>query len=691
MGRTRFVMFRWMSRPARRFTQIGLMWWAAVICSGYAAGQANIFDDALEPAPPELARNAAFWYDRALQHLERVPVRTMRTLVEYEWWWDAPVTDEVRLALEEVRPVLNVVQRGSRQRSSDFGLDVASGPAIRLPHLSGMRTLVRMLAVDAAVALRQDRARDAAEAISSIVRTAEHLNHDDVILSSMIGQSLYTLGEEVLIYGLDRAAFRPDEAAVLLLAIQKLDADDPFRYRTALRNHKRLFTEWAIERYSDDDGLILARDEISEMAFHPITGVELAILSREDFERQLHAADVVLERMVEALEMRDPEQARFQIQRLDRAVAQGDHGLIAQIFLYPAEEIFDRMIRARSRVAERRTSLRRIAEDRVDPLVYANAAVWYRRAARRINALPEESLTMMRDLVADSSRSLPGELRARLESDAEVVDLVLEGSLLDHCQFAAIEDSPPALLTWDQYSAISIGWYVLADVRRLLEDRQYAEAGDRLSIVLRLSRHLAEDQRLISAVIAHDLFRRAWSLIEQGLETARLETPTKRQLLREMFAFMPRDPFGHEAALEADRQRLRPWLLAAVPDDDERLPILLERMLERTTGEQLLGLLVLLTPEVDRLEQTIHPFEEIVLDWFTPLIDMDAVEQWFAQIGAWRGDAATGNVEAMFERRAGPVAAWTHGQRAARENWRAAVLRLRKEVEADGARENERR
>lgn len=686
-----FCAFRSIRRPTVLAALSAVIWVGLSIQPSTSSAQTNIFDDALEPAPPELARNAAFWYGRALQQLERVPVRTMRTLVEYEWWWDAPVTDEVLLALEEVRPVLNVVQRGSRQRSSDFGLDVAAGPAMRLSHLSGMRTLVRMLAVDAAIALRQDRARDAAEVISNIIRTAEHLNHDDVVLSSMIGQSLYTLGEEVLIYGLDRAAFRSDEAAVLLLAIQKLDAEDPFRFGTALHNHKRLFTEWAIERYSDDDGLILARDEINEMAFHPITGVELAILSRDDFERQLHAADVVLERMVEALETRDPEQARFEIQRLDREVAQGDHGLIAQIFLYPAEEILNRMIRSRSRVGERRNTLRRIAVDRVDPLIYANAAVWYRRAARLVNALPAETLTMVRELVADSSQSLPRELRERLEADPEVVELVMEGSLLDRCQFAALEDSPPALLTWDQYSAISIGWYVLADVRRLLEDQEYAAVGDRLSVVLRLSRHLAGDQRLISAVIAHDLYRRVWSLIEPGLESERFETPTKRQLLREMFAFMPRDPFGHEAALEADRQRLRPWLLAAMPDDDERLPILLDRMLERTTGEHLLGLLVLLTPEVDRLEQTIHPFEEIVLDWFTPLIDMDAVEQWFSRIDDWRGDAATGNVEAMFESRSGPVAAWTLGQREAREHWRAAVLRLREELETDEASENDRR
>lgn len=680
MGSLRFGGGRGRSRPAWRL--------AAAICCAVlfsaapARGQTSLFDEALEPAPPELARNAAFWYERALRRLGRVPPESMRILLAYEWWKEPPVTTDVQEALEEVRPILNLVSRGARQRTSDFGLDVASGPAMRLPHLTGMRTLVTLMTVDAAVALQQDRPRDAAEAIAATFRMADHLSHDDVMLSSMIGEDLFDLGEEVLRFGLDRASFRADEAAVMHLAIQQLDSEDPFRYNTALRNHKNLFTEWALERYAEEEnGLDLARAELQEMAFGSLSTIELAVLSRAELEARLVEADVVLERMVEAMELRDSEQARHELQQLDRAVGRGEHGLLAQVLLYPTETILDRRIRAVERVAAHRATLLTLAERRASPLSYANAAVWYRRAASHVMALAPEERRAIREIVRETSQTMPADIRDRLESSPEIVEIALEGSLLERCAFATLEDSPPALLTWDQYGAKHVAWLVFADARRLIEDRDTTGAMDRLGIVLRMSRHIADDQRLVSAIMAHELFDQVWQLAKQGIERGLLNEASCRRLLREVYAFSPRDPFGYERAMEAERERLEPWLLGMLPVDDDRLPAILERVLTRTNGRIVAGMLVMMTPELEPLEQTINPLTDDAAAVFESVLDREAVEAWFAAIHDWRASASMGRVEEMFAPRGPDIVTWERGQRDARQLWRDAMLRLREAIE----------
>ena len=70
------------------------------------------------------AKNAATWYRRAIDAYESLPTDVKKSLWEFDWSNpNAPISDEFRLALARVQPVLRLAHRGARQGCRDFDLD----------------------------------------------------------------------------------------------------------------------------------------------------------------------------------------------------------------------------------------------------------------------------------------------------------------------------------------------------------------------------------------------------------------------------------------------------------------------------------------------------------------------------------------------------------------------------------------
>ena len=77
---------------------------------------------------PDL-RNAATWYQRAIEQYDQIPEATRDLIMNYDW--TLPPSPEVRAAVANVQSVIQTMQRGAALEHSDFNLDRAQGGTMR--------------------------------------------------------------------------------------------------------------------------------------------------------------------------------------------------------------------------------------------------------------------------------------------------------------------------------------------------------------------------------------------------------------------------------------------------------------------------------------------------------------------------------------------------------------------------------
>ncbi len=144
------------------------------------------------------AKNAATWYRRAIEAYESLPTDVKKALGNYDWSNpNAPITAEFRLALAQVQPVLRLAHRGAKQGYNDFELDYGQGFDLLLPHLGSMRGITLLMRTDAVVRLRDGDTAGAAAAVASIYRMGGHLTSDRILISSLVGQAIFSAGDMV--------------------------------------------------------------------------------------------------------------------------------------------------------------------------------------------------------------------------------------------------------------------------------------------------------------------------------------------------------------------------------------------------------------------------------------------------------------------------------------------------------------
>ena len=128
------------------------------------------------------SKNAATWYRKAIEAYSILP-RDVRDLIQ-DWNWsdpNAPVTDELRLAIAKIQPILRLVYRGAKQQHSDFDLAYEEGYELLLPHLAAMRGITKLAMTDINIRLRDGDSANAAAELASIYRMSGHLNSDGYI------------------------------------------------------------------------------------------------------------------------------------------------------------------------------------------------------------------------------------------------------------------------------------------------------------------------------------------------------------------------------------------------------------------------------------------------------------------------------------------------------------------------------
>jgi len=522
---------------------------ALLWCSTFAAAQ------------NEDTSNAATWYRRAYERLENITPDEWTLLIEYQKVGGAP-SPEVREVLRRAQPAIADLHRAANQSHSDFGLDYNQGVFMTMPHLNGVRNLLRLTAADAAMRIADGDGAGAAAEIVSLQRMTDHLSDDRVLISSLLSSALFSMTDRLITSGFDAAAFGDAESALLLSSVRSFDPRDPFGTVNAMAGEQFIALQTMREALAGEDPVAFAR-------FAEIFAIDEAVAARfkdmrsEEVESELDSYGRVMEQYIAAFAAEDPEAARAEIARLDEACMSGELGVFASPFATSFARCYDSLDRSRQMLEDRAESLEKILGGKASAADLANAAVWYRRGIDRMRSLDEVWKQALAAL--DPAQPLAPEVMEALAPGAAeaaaAIEQFMHGSGIRRCDFSPGRDP----------REVFIPLYAdgMRDAFRLLalESQRREAAGDSpgaaaaLSAAIRMAAHLSDDCILVSSLIAHGGFR----LALQAAHAQDGREPFAENPFAEFSAALRRcgagDPFGYIAAAAESRQAIRTRLL----------------------------------------------------------------------------------------------------------------------------------
>jgi len=528
-------------------------------CASLAVAAAFTSTPALAQHSWNDPRNAATWYDRAIEQIERLPEHHLFAILSHDWD-KGPPPEQVRDAVAAAQPVISFMQRGAQQEFSDRAIDRSFGIELALPHLNQLRRAALIANADAMIRLHDGDSAGAAQRLAHVYRLSMHIGDDAVAISSLVGQSIFQIADRTVQTGLDQGAFGQTEAAELLRETQRLaSTGDPFNFVGAAIGEHEILLHWFDEAVGDPDAaehylsmMGMAATE-NDVAF----ARELSVMSREEFGEALLQFDDAADHMIEIMSMKDAAAASEAMAELMEQFTDGEFGPLARLLAS-----WDRVLKQKQRgdvlLQKRIDSLREIVQGEVDPDAIENAAVWYLRAVRMLEAVDDDSMALLRRFVlADEENADPDDhpvsrqLEPMLILAGSIIDELREGSLKRRCNFA-IAGSPSGSLT-TSYAAGMRDAFRLAhsDALRLLRAGDPEGFADRLAIGYRMIAHLSADPQMVSSITAHRALLEAHEILASALDSEAI-TEEHLAVLRSAFdAIDAADAFGYLASRRA--------------------------------------------------------------------------------------------------------------------------------------------
>ncbi len=588
------------------------------------------------------AKNAATWYRRAIEAYESLPANVKESLWNFDWSNpNAPITAEFRRALARVQPVLRLAHRGARQGYSDFDLDYAQGVDLLLPHLQAMRGITWAMHNDALLRLRDGDSAGAAAAVASMYRMGGHLSSDRMIISSMVGQALFSAADVSAQVGMDGAAFTPDDSATMMEALRDFSDKDPFEYVEALAMEQEIMIGWVAEKYASEDG----PEQVAGLFQGDLPESEqikqLRSMTEEEFYESLDQVDQLMNRVIEAFSDPDQDAGRAAMAKITEEIEAGEHGIMANVMVPAYNKIFDRMYRAEQRLADRRASLALLMTGELSPRAGANAVIFYLRAITLLDEIDPEQRKQWVALAAQPDEPIDGGVIESLTEVEPIIAVLREASHTARCDFSAVRLWIPAIPTYLP-GFRELANLLLADADRLLQAGEADAAVDRLEICYRMSAHLAKDGIITSALVSHDMFNRAAAILQRNLTQAFLED-VHRELLHQALEMMSRkDPFGYIAGITIARKEIEEGLNSMMlPSDAPQLDP--GEVTREWDVDRLLAWMVAIRHIQDAFDWPEAPTESLApLDG---LLALDAVAVVAEQSAEIRVAAQAGNVE----------------------------------------------
>ncbi len=518
---------------------------------------------AVAPAMAGGNRNAATWYRRAFAELDAFNRAEWDVIEAYRADPSGPPPPALRQALAKGTAAMDFVRRGAEQGYADYDLDYSLGAELQLPHLARLRNLTKLMQADVYVRLHDGDSAGASRQVAAMYRAAGHCTDDRILISSLVGNSVFQVTDQAAQIAIDRAAFGPGESALVLGAVESLDEADPFAVAEALVGEQDFLVGWMEREYGGQE----QRQAMVDGDMFWLTGSgeaerEMAAMSDDEFAQSIGDYDQMMGEVVAAFANEDREAGRAELVAIYDRFEEGDHGLLAHLMTPAFLRVFDQMEASAAQVAGRRAVLEALAAGTRKPEDEANAAVDYLRAIELIREMEPERLGVLTAYAAgesggESGGESEGEsegLRESIGVTGPIVAAARAGSEKRRCDFSylrgrGIPGFAPAYVP----GMCDLFRVLHADARRHLEAGDGAAAADRLAIAYRVVAHLGRDEVLLSAIVAHDAFQRTDALVGPALTAGILGVDERAALADAAQRIGRKDPFGYVDALAAER------------------------------------------------------------------------------------------------------------------------------------------
>lgn len=549
--------------------------------------------------------NAAVWYQRAIEQWNQL------TSEQHDLFYNFDSTQlpspELRAALAQAQPLLRNLEHGSMRSFSDYQLDRSQGIELALPHLRMMRDLARVANADALVRLHDGDSAGAAARIALLYRMGGHVGDDRIIISSLVGQAIFTFADQTAQFGFDRAAFDPTDIAPMLSAVEWLGTKDPFNYVEATLGEQEWIVDWMLREFDGEDGPFRFAQALDSYSFPNNDRIAaIALLDQEEFRAAAEQYRHMLDEVAAIMTLEDPETARAAMQEWDKRLEAGEFGPLAMAMSSTFGSTLERKLRGEQRVAERTELYRSIVAGEIKPVEIANAALWYLRGIEHIEAVEAEKLQSLRDMAHGREARLSDAYPDTLQTLQEAIDIFRNGSLIHRCDFGSLHQKTMVPHLIPPYAA---GMHdalcmLRADAMRLLDARDITGATDRLATALRITAHLSSDPEIASAMIAHHHFEHSMTQIEAMLAADILPEHARAELLAAAKRISRSDPFGYFGALTEIRNWMTAQLMRHWTTDAELHDQLQHEMnrIRSFDGDQVLYLLVILDTMIQASE-----------------------------------------------------------------------------------------
>lgn len=524
-------------------------------------------------SPGDDRNNAATWYALASRNMAAMTEAETTALLLYLRTPDQPPGSQMTDLLTRMQPVLQQFHRGARESYADFGLPMTHPPGgTPMPFLLSIRRLAFLAHADAHAALYSADGLRAARNFDSILNMASDLAAQGIPDASFraadMGEAVWANVRDAMKQG----RFGPAEIVILDETMRSLPADDPFRIGSALIESFDRGLLWCMEQRSTEEG-------IATLGEYGDFYAEMGAMSEAEFAGESQRFDQFLDTLSQRLGEADPEA----IKALQDEVEAGDWGMLAgealkQMVVADLAGMTEKIRTTSAALADLREAIADMRQAEViGPDV--NAATWYLRAIEALSAVDATLVARAVERDADDRLQHPDVARSLLQKLEACLDLLQRGSSIDYCDFSPMRDAVSLIAPPYAPGMRACLDILLMKADLAIEDDEAHSAAATLAMIGRISHHLAEDERLICARIAH------WSFVEV---TRRLESwrgEGTEPIVQSMRRMSDADFFGYRAALNRCRKGLADKIAQTVVKHEavttwqwNELPPLIDRM-----------------------------------------------------------------------------------------------------------------
>jgi hypothetical protein len=635
--------------------------------------------------PADDRNNASTWYQKANDIAGLLSEDEWQMLADYRGNPSGPPSNDVRQILSRMGRAMSLAERGASKNYADYDLDYAKGYALELPHLSNSRRMAWLMQTDALVRLHDGDTRGATERIATIYRMGEHSGHDDIVISSLVGQVIWNVGDTTLQKMIDGGQLNAGDAALVLSAANDYAENDPYRYVEAMMMEQEL-SLLTIE------GLIAGEEGIAGlqglMGMNDELPPGLLEMTPDELQQDLDQYSELMNSVVACYATEDEEQGRAQMEELERALMAGEHGTIAMITTPALVNLYDRKLEGERKLQERIELLAGLAAGEIDALDEANAAVWYLRAIETLHARDAEELALLRNDTPETSR-----LDSLLDETTDIVAILEQASVMKRCDFSIARDKIRGPILAPPYAVglRDLCRLVEAETSRRARARDETALRDRLRLTWSMLGHFQHDPMYTSAITTHQAFKRAVEATLAASEANLLDDATRAEL-RSLTSRLGRaDPFSYVTSMVTAREALSDHFGSTIPSDTEERSKLYQR-LRGTVGTLESDVLLYVAAAMDTLQHASQPDYDAYKASFEPLdgvYDLAALARARADSPRVAQALSSYEIEPMQNWTIVDFASITERSRRARQDLRRGLQSLEKASAATAARPDE--